>query len=149
MRAERKEIALTPVEIVRSFYDALERGDIPTLVALLSDDIAWTEAEGFPYFSGTWRRPEDVVEKLLVPLSTEWADFSADAESFVSEAKNVVAFGAYRGLNRATGRKLLAPFAHRWCVGDGRISSFTQYTDTLLVKRAMASCRMVKHGEAL
>lgn len=139
MRADREEIALTPVEIVRSFYDALKRGDFPALLALLGDDLAWAEAEGFPYFSGTWRHAEDVVEKLLVPLSTEWADFSADAESFVSEAKNVVACGAYRGLNRATGRRLLAPFAHRWCVVDGRISSFTQYTDTLLVKRAMAS----------
>ena len=139
MGAERKEIPMAPIEIVRSFYDALRRGNIPSLVALLSDDLAWTEAEGFPYFSGTWRCPQEVVEKLLVPLSTEWAEFSADAESFVGEAGNVVAFGAYRGLNRATGRKLLVPFAHRWRVIDGRISNFTQYTDTLLVKRAMAS----------
>lgn len=97
MRADREVIALTPVEIVRSFYDALKRGDIPALLALLGGALAWTEAEGFPYFSGTWRHAEDVVERLLVPLSTEWADFSADAESFVSEAKNVVDFGGYRG----------------------------------------------------
>jgi ketosteroid isomerase-like protein len=96
---------------------------MPALVALLSDDLTWSEAEGFPYFSGTWRRPQEVVEKLRI---------------LRRGGRNVVAFGAYRGLNRATGRKLMAPFAHRWRVTEGRISSFAQYTDTLLVIRAMA-----------
>ena len=85
MGAKRTEIRMAPIEVIRNFYDALKLGDIPALVALLRDDLSWTEAEGFPYFSGTWRCPQEVVEKLLVPLSTEWADFSADAESFVSE----------------------------------------------------------------
>jgi uncharacterized protein len=128
---------MSSIEIVRSFYDALKRGDVPALLALLHHDLAWTEAEGFPYFSGTWRTPREVAEKLLVPLSKDWDNFSVSAESVVSEATNVVAFGVYRGVNRATGRKLLAPFAHHWRVTDGRISSFVQYTDTLVVRRAM------------
>ncbi len=129
---------MSPTEIVRSFYDALKRGDVPAVLALLSDDLAWTEAEGFPYFSGTWRTREEVFEKLLIPLSKDWENFSADAESFVSEADKVVAFGNYGGVNRATGRRLLAPFAHYWRVTDGRICQFVQYTDTVLVKRVMA-----------
>jgi len=127
---------MSSIEVVQSFYAALKRGDVPSVVALLHDDLAWTEAEGFPYFSGTWRTPQEVVEKLLVPLSQEWDGFTAQADSFVGEDGHVVAFGSYRGVNRATGRKLLAPFAHHWCVKAGRISSFTQYTDTLLVKNA-------------
>jgi ketosteroid isomerase-like protein len=128
---------MLPIEIVISFYDALKRGDVPALLVLLKEDLSWTEAEGFPYFSGTWRSPQEVVGKLLVPISTDWDDFVVHAESFVSEADNVVAFGIYRGVNRATGRKLFAPFAHRWRVTDGRISSFVQYTDTVLVRKAM------------
>ena len=130
---------MTPTEVVRKFYDALGRGDVPGLLAVLADDLTWTEAEGFPYFSGTWRSPKEVLEKLLVPLSADWADFSAKAESFVAEAGNVVAFGTYRGVNRGSGRALQAAFAHHWLVAEGRISSFRQYTDTLLVQRAMAS----------
>ena len=129
---------MSPTETVQSFYGALKRGDVPAVLALLSEDLAWTEAEGFPYFSGTWKTPEEVFEKLLIPLSKDWENFSADADSFVSEGHNVVSFGNYRGVNRATGRRLLAPFAHYWCVTNGRISRFVQYTDTVLVKRAMA-----------
>ena len=52
MGAKRTEIRMAPIEVIRNFYDALKRGDIPALVALLSDDLSWTEAEGFPSFSG-------------------------------------------------------------------------------------------------
>ena len=54
---------------------AASRGDVPAVVALLHDDLYWTETEGFPYYSGTWRRPQDVVDKLLVPLVRDWDNF--------------------------------------------------------------------------
>ncbi|WP_017919553.1 nuclear transport factor 2 family protein [Burkholderia gladioli] len=31
-----------PVEIVQDFYAALERGDAPQALALMSEDIEWT-----------------------------------------------------------------------------------------------------------
>ena len=54
------------VDIVREFYTAVSRADVPTVVGLLHPDLHWTEAEGFPYYSGTWRHPQEVVDKLLV-----------------------------------------------------------------------------------
>jgi ketosteroid isomerase-like protein len=128
---------MTPIETVKSFYDALERGNVDSVLAALHPDLTWTEAEGFPYYSGTWRTPQEVVDKLLVPLARDWDGFSAHAESFISEADHVVAFGVYGGVNRASGRTLAAPFAHRWRVVDHRIVSFVQYTDTLLVGKVM------------
>lgn len=128
---------MSPTETVRAFYTALGRGDAPAALALLCDKLEWTETDGFPYFSGTWRTPQEVLENLLVPLSKDWENFVADADSFVSQASEVVAFGLYRGVNRSTGRTLAAPFAHHWRVSDGRITSFVQYTDTTLVKKAM------------
>jgi len=53
-------------EMVRAFYAAVSRADVPTIVGLLHPDLHWTEAEGFPYYSGTWRHPQEVVDKLLV-----------------------------------------------------------------------------------
>lgn len=63
--------------IVRAFYERLATGDVEGLMALLAPDLEWTESESFPYYSGTWRTPEEVLEKLLVPLSRDWANFSA------------------------------------------------------------------------
>ena len=69
----------TPTDTVRGFYDALGRGDVPGVLALLRDDLEWTEAERFPYYSGTWHSPQEVLNKLFVPLMRDWDGFSAKA----------------------------------------------------------------------
>jgi ketosteroid isomerase-like protein len=126
-----------PVEIVRAFYAAVAAGDVPGVVDLLHPQLEWTEAEGFPYYSGTWTKPQDVVEKLLVPLMRDWDNFSAAANDFVVEGDRVVSLGAYAGVSKATGKSMRAPFAHVWRVADGKLKRFDMYTDTLLVDRAM------------
>ena len=126
-----------PVDLVRAFYAAVARGDVPGVVALLHPDLEWTEAEGFPYYSGTWRQPVDVVEKLLVPLMRDWDDISAVADDFIVECNRVVSIGAYRGTSKATGKAMHAPFVHVWRVADGKLQRFDMYTDTLLVDRAL------------
>lgn len=51
-------------------------GDVPRIVSLLSDELALTEAERFPYYGGVWRWPQEVLENLFVPLSRDWEMFS-------------------------------------------------------------------------
>jgi ketosteroid isomerase-like protein len=126
--------ALAPV---RAFYDAVANGDVSGIVSVLHPDLAWTEAEGFPYFSGTWRHPQEVVEKLLIPLARDWEGFAAKPREFLVNRDVVVAFGAYSGIARATNKPMLAPFAHRWQIRDGKLARFDMYTDTLLIHRAM------------
>jgi len=126
-----------PVEIVRAFYAAVSRGDVPAVVGLLHPDLHWTEAEGFPYYSGTWRSPQEVVDKLLVPLMRDWDNFSVVADDFIAEGDRVVSLGAYAGINKATGRSMRAPFAHIWRVAEEKLARFDMYTDTLLVRRAL------------
>ena len=128
---------MSSVDIVGAFYGALGRGDVPAMMGLLAPEIEWTEAERFPYFAGTWRTPEAVVDGLLSPLSRDWLGFSADAKAFVAEGERVVAFGDYAGTNKVTGRTLTSPFAHLWTVRRGKIVGFVQYTDTAKVLEAM------------
>lgn len=125
------------VDIVRSFYQAVAEGNPEKVLGLLHPNLNWTEAEGFPYYSGTWTRPSDVLEKLLVPLGRDWEDFAAVPDEFVSNGDVVVALGAYSGRSKATGKRMKAPFVHRWECRDGKLQRFNMYTDTLLVHRAM------------
>ena len=125
------------VDLVKAFYAALGRGDVPAVLGLLHPALEWTEAEGFPYYSGTWRRPEDVLEKLIVPLTADWDNFSAIADDFIAEGDRVVSLGAYAGVSKATGKAMRAPFAHVWRVADGKLKRFDMYADTLLVHRAL------------
>jgi ketosteroid isomerase-like protein len=125
------------IDLVRAFYAALGRGDVPGLLGLLHPELEWTEAEGFPYYSGTWGKPDDVLNKLIAPLMRDWDNFSAVADDFIAEGDRVVSLGVYRGVNKATGKAMRAPFAHVWRVTDGKLKRFDMYADTLLIARAM------------
>ena len=127
----------TSIDTVRGFYDALGRGDVPGVLALLQSELEWTEAERFPYYSGTWHSPQEILNKLLVPLARDWSGFSAKALDFIAEGDRVVSLGVYSGTFKKTGRSMTAPFAHVWTVRDGRIAKFVMHTDTAKVLEAL------------
>lgn len=125
------------IDLVRAFYTAVAAGDVPGVVSVLHPNLAWTEAEGFPYYSGTWRSPEEVVQKLLVPLMRDWDNFTAVADDFLVDGDRVVSIGAYAGISKVTGKAMRAAFAHVWQIADGKLQRFDMYTDTLLIARSM------------
>ena len=129
----------TPVTIVRRFYDALGRGDVPAVLSLLDAQVEWTEAERFPYYGGTWRSPQAVLDNVLKPLAADWAWFSAKAHEFIAEGDRVVALGTYSGTFKKTGRSFSAAFAHVWTVRGDRLASFNMHTDTAKVLEAVQS----------
>ena len=129
----------TPTDTVRRFYDALGRGDVPAVLSLLDAHVEWTEAERFPYYSGTWRGPHAVLDNLLKPLSRDWEGFSADAREFIAEGERVVSLGTYSGKSKKTGRSFSAAFAHVWTVRGDKLASFRMHTDTAKVLEALKS----------
>lgn len=126
-----------PIDVIRNFYAAIGRGDAAGVLALLHDELEWTEAERFPYYSGTWRSPQEVLEKLLKPLARDWDGFSAKAHDYISEGDRVVSIGEYAGTFKTTGKAMSAAFAHVWTVRDGKIARFDMYTDTAKALEAM------------
>ncbi len=126
-----------PADIVRDLYAALGRGDVPAFLGLLDEKVAWTEQEGFPYYTGTWIGPQAVLDGLVLRLVQDWDDFAVTADDCSTEGDRVVSFGAYSGVYKATGKKMRASFAHRWQVRDGKITRFDMFTDTLLIDRAL------------
>jgi len=127
---------MSPLAVVREFYRAMAAGQIEQVVALLSPDLRWEEAERFPYYGGVWKNPQTVVDNLFVPLAKDWEGFSATPHNFIWSDENVVSFGLYTGKFRATGRSIAVPFAHWWMVRGERITQFKQYTDTAKVLEA-------------
>jgi ketosteroid isomerase-like protein len=123
--------------IVRDFYEALGRGDVPAVLSLLDENIAWTETESFPYYSGTWHGPQAVLENLLKPLALEWQDFSAKAHEFIAQGDRIVSLGTYSGRFKKTGRSFSAPFAHVWTVRGDKLTRFDMHTDTAKVLEAL------------
>ena len=98
----------------------------------------YSEFCGHPYYSGTWHSPEEVCDKLFVPLVRDWEGFLVTPDDFIASGERVVSLGAYSGTFKATGKAMTAPFAHAWMVRGDRISRFIQYTDTMKIREAMS-----------
>ncbi|CAG9235315.1 conserved hypothetical protein [Burkholderia gladioli] len=122
-----------PVEIVQDFYAALERGDAPQALALMSEDIEWTTMW---HYQAKERGPQAVAEGLLAPLMAEWSSFRIAPTEFVSEGETAVSIGRFVGTHGTTGKTADAGYAHVWTVCSGRIARFRQYIDTKAVADA-------------
>jgi ketosteroid isomerase-like protein len=127
-----------PADVVRRQYLASARGDLAALRATLADDVEWTEMAGFP-LAGTYRTPSGVTAGVMERLGAEWEDWAAHDDSYVVDGENVVVLARYTARNRATGRPLNVRVAHHFVVRGGLIVRFEQFTDTALVRAAMAS----------
>ena len=123
---------------IKAVYDAFAKGDIPSVLGVLSADIDWTEAEGFPY-AGTYHGPKAVLEGVFMRLGTEWQGFAAVPHEFIDGGDTIVALGKYSGVYKATNKSFSADFAHVWKLREGKAVRFVQYVDTLLVQRALTA----------
>lgn len=124
------------LSIIQGAYAAFAKGDVPAVLGILNADIAWTEAEGFPY-AGTYHGPNAVLESVFMRLGAEWDGFAVAPAEFIDGGDAVVALGKYSGTYKATGKSFQADFAHVWKLRDGKVIRFVQYVDTLLVHRAL------------
>lgn len=128
------------VDLVRAVYDSFAAGDVPGVLARMSPDIVWNEAESFPYADGNPYRGHDaILAGVFARLGSDWEGFAAVPEEFLDAGDTVVVLGRYRGTFRATGRALDAQLAHVWRIRDGMAVGFQQYTDTLQAARVTGS----------
>ena len=123
-------------DTIRGLYEAFARGDVPGVLAGLSPDISWTEAEGFPY-AGTHVGHDAVLQNVFMRLGTEWEGYVAVPGEFIAEGDTVVVVGTYRGKYLATGKSFETPFVHVWKMDGDLAATFTQHTDTAVVQKAL------------
>ena len=126
----------TNLELIRGTYEGSSEDNGRNLLAVLSPDVEWTEAEGFPY-AGTYVGPEALIEGVFRRLGAEWTGYRADVHTYIADGDRVAAFGVYSGTYNATGKSMTAPFAHLYQIKDGKVIRMTQYVDTVLVTRAL------------
>ena len=127
---------MSNLKSVQGVYESFAKGDIPAVLGFLSPDVAWTDAEGFPY-GGTYHGPQSVLEGVFMRLGADWESFAAVPDEFIDGGDSVVALGTYSGKYRATGKSFKAHFAHVWKIKEGKATRFVQYVDTHLVQMAL------------
>jgi hypothetical protein len=118
------------VDVVRSVYDAVGRGDVDRAVAALDEDVEWIEPEGGP-FDGTYRGPEAVAENVFAGLGDEWDEFAVEPDRFVADDGTVVALVTHHGTRAGTGETYEAPVADVRDLDDGTITRFRHYVGSV------------------
>jgi len=128
------------VAAVKGIYQAVATGDAPAVLAALSPDIEWNEAENFPYADGNpYHGPDAVMNGVFARLGSDWDGFAVEPREFLDAGDTVVMTGRYTGTCKATGRPMNPWVAHFWTFEDGKAVQFQQLVDTLAVARAVGS----------
>src|SRR5262249_30007343 len=87
-RLDRREPAMTPTnaELLRSAYDAFARGDIPTVLQTLAEDIAW-HVPGRSPLSGDYRGHEEVVGFFSRAMELSGGTLRVEAEDVIGDGE--------------------------------------------------------------
>lgn len=123
------------VQLVKSGYAAFGRGDLPAMMALFADDIEWIiGSEGLP-LSGTFRGHAGVSE--FFQKLTSLVELQAfEPREFIADGNRVIVVGWERARVKATGRTLENHWVMAWTLGNGKVTNFREYSDTLAWARA-------------
>lgn len=119
-------------QVVLNFYEAGTRGDMDACLALIADDVSWTNI-GSTRFSGTQVGKQALLENLLGPLFSQLkSGIATNLVRLVAEDDIVVA--QTTGVAETTAG---VPYNNTYCqvmrIRDGQIAEVMEYMDTALI----------------
>jgi len=111
-------------QVVSEAYECFGRGDIPSLLELMSDEVEWTTPGILPQ-SGTFRGREGVGE-FFAGVAEKWGELEVKPDDLVANGTHVVALGQARG-TLASGDAAEYGFSHVFTLDGGKIVRFREY----------------------
>jgi uncharacterized protein len=123
----------TTKEVVESAYANFAAGNIPAALGAMTEDIEWTEADGFP-LAGTYVGRQAVLEGVFMRLGEIGDDYAVVPEQFVADGDTVVVLGSYRWKHKSSGEPADVKMAHVWTMDGGSAVAFRQRVDTIRVR---------------
>ena len=125
-------------KIVQDAYAAFLRGDVTSLLGLMSDDVVWEPVLGTAShvpFSGKRQGKPAVAEFFqLVATNEDFTQF--EPREFVAQGDAVVAIGHYKAITKTTGKTFDSDFVMVFTMKDGKVVRFREFTDSAGVNAA-------------
>ena len=123
---------------LRRGYDALNRGDVSGVLALIDDGITWDPGELTPdSASATGGRAG--FESLIRSWIEAFDNFRIDPVDVIERPPFLVAVVRQSGRGRASGLDIAIEIAHMWTVEDGRAIRFESYRSVDAALEAIGS----------
>jgi ketosteroid isomerase-like protein len=120
----------TNKETIDGLYASFATADLPAVLAGMSPDIEWTEAEGWPLYAGTFVGPQAIVEGVFMRLGGIGDNFAVNVSQLVADGDTVVALGTYTWNRIGSGEPAEVKMAHVWTLEEGLVTRFQQHVDT-------------------
>ena len=136
------------VKVVQQVYAALSKGDIPTVLSLLADDVEWSmphPQEIVPY-GGKWQGREQVAKFFSV--MHDHAEFQqVQLQEYIAQNDKVIVLGHIK-VKAQPGGHAGSPSAHRqyendlvavWTIQNGKVRQMRDFMDTVPAIEAFSS----------
>lgn len=124
------------IETVKRMYEFFAAKDNEAIRDIFDKNIKWNQMKGFPD-GGQYIGANAIFDNVFSKFRENWIDWRATITCYIDSGDGVFVIGFYEGTYKKTSRYMKADFACEYKVNDGKIIEFNQYTDTLLVGRAM------------
>ncbi|MEL6559168.1 MAG: nuclear transport factor 2 family protein [Bacteroidota bacterium] len=119
---------MTNIEVVKSFYRALDQGESDKAFDYLSEDFSIIQAKSLPY-GGVFEGKKALGEFFQI-FSQVWSSVKSENVEFYSEGEVVIVRHDFVGTGKS-GKTLNMPMTQFYLVGEGRIQQAEPfYQDT-------------------
>lgn len=138
-----------PITVVKALYAAFDRGDLKTVVDLVSNDVVWVQygpSHLLP-FAGSFHGPSG-VENFFKLVDQSLEDVHAGQREYIVSGDRVIVPGWEDSVVRSTGGHYRVNNVHIFTVVHGRITRFEEYIDNADIAEAFQPASAAR-GEAL
>jgi ketosteroid isomerase-like protein len=128
------------IETIQSVYDAFGRGDVPAILAMVTDDVDW--ASGPDSSAAPWygiHKGKGEVEKFFDELGASVEVTKFEPLTFGSNENEVFVVIRFGFKSRATGKSGEMDIHHRWRLENGKIALYRGSDDTALVAEVLSA----------
>jgi ketosteroid isomerase-like protein len=122
-----RPVALEDVEVLRSAYDALNRGDTRSALEALDENAEWHEHSSLPE-AGAYRG-RGAIAAFLEGFLESWQQFRQEAERFVDAGDRVAILLHSFARGKGSGVEVEMRYAHVWTMRSGRGTRVDTYED--------------------
>jgi ketosteroid isomerase-like protein len=127
-----------PVALIQALYADFGRGDLPAILARLTDDVSWTfhGTIGLPYMR-TARGPAEVARWFGQVAEADGIQ-AFEPREFFAGPDHVTVLGWERTQALPAGRVFETEWVHLWSLRGGKVARFVGMFDTAAVAAARA-----------
>src|SRR4051794_13811041 len=109
------------VRVIEAIYEAFGRGDVPGILAHLTDDVEWiTHLDPVVPWSGEYCGKGN-VPRFFERVYTGCVVQSFEPLEYISQGDVVVSIGSFGAQSTATGKSALTRWVFIWRFRDGKV----------------------------